>query len=92
MRTDGCLELESGRFRAAGIGLDGARRRADLWLATGPSLGLSAQIFPRVRLRADALALLPLARERYGVNGSELVHRTPGWSFRGALGLSFVLN
>jgi hypothetical protein len=89
---DVCGGAEVGAFGAAGRGLVDARERRDAWGATTWGTFFGVDLAERLQAGARVEAVVPLSRERYLVNRSELVHEMSAPSLRLALSLGGTLG
>lgn len=70
----GCVGAEAGRFTAEGVGLNPRREVHDPWLAVGPAALVRTAFQGPLQLQFLAEPLVPLARKRYAVDGTDIVH------------------
>lgn len=89
---DVCGGAEVGAFGAAGRGLVDARGRRDAWGATTWGTWFGVDLAEHLQAGARLEAVVPLSRERYLVNRSELVHEMSAPSLRLALSLGGTLG
>jgi hypothetical protein len=90
--VDVCGGAEVGAFGAAGRGLADARERRDVWGATTWGAWFGVDLAEHLQAGVRLEAVLPLSRERYLVNRSEVVHEMAGASLRLALSLGGTLG
>jgi hypothetical protein len=86
LRTSACAGIELGRIDAEGIGLVGAARYRDLWLASSAGLELGGALGSSWFWTARGDALVPILREEYFVNQTDFVHRAALPDLRAGLG------
>jgi hypothetical protein len=82
-----CLGGEAGRFTARGVGLTPTREAMDVWLAVGPAVMARTAFAGPLQLELLVEPLMPLARKRYSVNATEVVHAPPAIDLRFQVGL-----
>lgn len=70
----GCVGTEAGLLSATGRGLEPERAVHDLWLAAGPAILARSAFAGPLQLEMIVEPLLPLARKRYAVDESDVVH------------------
>jgi hypothetical protein len=92
MQPSACLGLEYGRIEARGIDLGGAARYRDDWLAASAALELAGALAAGLFWTMRTDALVPLLRQSYFVNGTELVHRAALPGLRVGLGAGVVFE
>jgi hypothetical protein len=80
--VDVCGGGEFGSLSAAGRGLLDASRRRDPWGAATGGVSLGIELVRSLQAGARLEAVLPLWRERYLVNRSDVVHEVPRASLR----------
>jgi hypothetical protein len=90
--VDVCGGAEVGAFGAAGRGLVDARERRDAWGATTWGAWFGIDLAEHLQAGARLEAVVPLSRERYFVNRTELVHEMSGAGVRLALSLGGTLG
>jgi hypothetical protein len=85
-----CAGTEAGRLQAEGIGLVGARRANNLWLApsAGLELGVSIRGPLEAQLRVELLG--PLPRKQYAINETDVIYRPPPLTPRVYIGLGWA--
>jgi hypothetical protein len=88
---DACVLLELGQVAYEGVGLVGARKGQDLWVAPGLSVGFVSTPFDGFGISTRLSAFHPLIRGQFRVDEAEVVHRIPGIGFRLALGIDLPL-
>jgi hypothetical protein len=91
LQISACAGVELGRTSARGIGLQQAATFADWWLASGTGLDLSGELGASWFWQAQADAVVPWLREKYLLNGTDVVHRAPLPGFRADLGIGVAI-
>ncbi len=78
-----CAGGDLGRFSADGGGLSRNSERLDkLWISPAAGVELRSELIDGVSARVGGEVLRPLLRERYTVNGDEVVYRPPDVGLR----------
>jgi hypothetical protein len=78
-----CAGADIGRFSADGGGLSrNGQRFEKLWIAPTAGIELRRGLVDGISVRVGGDVLRPLIRERYTVNGDEVVYRPPDVSVR----------
>ena len=70
------VAFEAGYLRAQGIGAADGRRVGTPWLAVLPGGRLDVRVHPRVALRLELLAGLPLRRPKLALSGESVFYET----------------
>ncbi len=86
-----CLRFEGGSLAAAGVDVQPSRSGARPWLSTGAAARGRFVVIGPLFLEAEAALGLALVRDRFFVEPSQTVFKTPlvGWSATGGVGVQF---